>query len=117
MNKPHKHAEIIKAWADGATIEYQTYNGTWVPISHPPWLPSQAYRVKPEPKLVPFSFEDADKIIGKVVKGKIIGNVFLITGVTKHGSVKLANDRFSFESLLDSFTFLDGSPCGKIINE
>ena len=24
MNKPHKHAEVIKAWADGAVIEYKS---------------------------------------------------------------------------------------------
>lgn len=33
MKKPHKHAELIKAWADGAEIEYfNTRNGTWEPI-------------------------------------------------------------------------------------
>ena len=31
--KPHKHAELIKAWADGAEIEYfNTTCNTWEPI-------------------------------------------------------------------------------------
>jgi hypothetical protein len=49
--KPHKHAEFIKAWADGAEI--QTYDGirdVWVDIiSNPAWT-SERYRIKPVPK-------------------------------------------------------------------
>ena len=52
MNKPHKHAEVIKAWADGAVIEYkrddelsewrEVVNGT------PSWSEHFQYRVKPK---------------------------------------------------------------------
>jgi len=49
--KPHKHAEFIKAWADGAEI--QVYDGAldrWVDvIGNPAWT-SERYRIKPEPK-------------------------------------------------------------------
>lgn len=48
--KPHKHAELIKAWADGAEIEvYQPAFGRWEkaePASHT----SFEYRIKHEPK-------------------------------------------------------------------
>lgn len=55
MKKPHKHAELIKAWADGAEIEwvYATQgDGTklWAAIPHPAWDESHEYRIKPEPK-------------------------------------------------------------------
>lgn len=49
--KPHKHAEFIKAWADGAEI--QTYDGirdVWVDIIGNPAWTSERYRIKPEPK-------------------------------------------------------------------
>ena len=51
MKQPHKHAELIKAWADGAEIEWQSSNGTWVPSLEPTWnYPEGRYRIKPEPK-------------------------------------------------------------------
>jgi hypothetical protein len=50
MKTPHKHAEIIKAWADGAEIEYQCAGG-WEQIpEHPYWPEGSVYRIKPEPK-------------------------------------------------------------------
>lgn len=47
--KPHKHAELIKAWADGAEIESQRNDGTWV-IVEPAWSEQCEYRIKPESK-------------------------------------------------------------------
>jgi hypothetical protein len=47
MKTPHKHAELIKAWADGAEIEVQT-NGEWLSIGKPNWNGSVEYRIKPE---------------------------------------------------------------------
>ena len=54
---PHKHAELIKAWADGAEIEQQVPNrlgglGGWQPFNGD-WekLPAYyEYRIKPNPK-------------------------------------------------------------------
>jgi hypothetical protein len=54
--KPHKHAELIKAWADGAEIEFRTrfHNGefsNWSFAESPSWDVSvYEYRIKPEPK-------------------------------------------------------------------
>jgi hypothetical protein len=49
MNKPHKHAEIIKAWADGAEIEFFEH-GKWNTKKHDFWSERYEYRIKPEPK-------------------------------------------------------------------
>ena len=60
MKTPHKHAELIKAWADGAEIEKQdNYQGEWF-IDYKPdwneydykpdWDEYDYYRIKPEPK-------------------------------------------------------------------
>jgi hypothetical protein len=52
--KPHKHAETIKAWADGADIEYRARGSQeWKPIFEGwSWDNSLVAecRVKPEPK-------------------------------------------------------------------
>jgi hypothetical protein len=51
MKKPHIHADVIKAWADGAEIEIcmNTFD-VWIPVAHPNWLPDMRYRVQPEPQ-------------------------------------------------------------------
>lgn len=50
-NSPHKHAEVIKAWADGAEIQFRFQDSkTWHDISSPQWTPEHEYRVKPAPK-------------------------------------------------------------------
>lgn len=48
--KPHKHAELIKAWADGATIEIFTGDGCWMEVPHPSWMRDMEYRIKREPR-------------------------------------------------------------------
>ena len=57
--KPHKHAELIKAWADGAEIEFryvlsnhreivwsEWFNANLTPA----WSEDYEFRIKPEPK-------------------------------------------------------------------
>lgn len=53
MKTPHKHAELIKAWADGAKIEMRAVSGKWVGYEDrdcPTWHELYEYRIKPEPK-------------------------------------------------------------------
>lgn len=49
MNKPHKHAALIKAWADGAEIQ-ELFDGTWRNTFYPRWHETTGYfRIKPTP--------------------------------------------------------------------
>lgn len=51
MKTPHKHAEIIKAWADGSVIEFYSKGGDgWTRSNNPQWYDDYEYRIKPEPK-------------------------------------------------------------------
>ena len=50
MKTPHKHAALIKQWADGAEIEYRDENHRWNRVSMPHWDYDTIQRVKPEPK-------------------------------------------------------------------
>lgn len=46
--KPHPHAALIKAWADGAKIQFfNPFNKKWEDIDEPNWL-AKKYRIKPE---------------------------------------------------------------------
>jgi hypothetical protein len=48
--KPHKHAELIHAWADGAEIESSFDGYVWGLIAEPGWHEDVGYRIKPESK-------------------------------------------------------------------
>ena len=54
MSKPHKWAKEIKAWADGAEIEFRIEGGNeeWreIETSSPSWHKDNEYRIKPQPK-------------------------------------------------------------------
>ena len=45
-NPPHEHAELIKAWADGADIQCNSA-GHWYNILVPYWGNGAGYRIKP----------------------------------------------------------------------
>ena len=51
MKTPHKHADLIKAWADGAeiVIRWRT-DEPWQNCTAPRWDQDCEYRIKPEPK-------------------------------------------------------------------
>ena len=51
MSTPHKHAECIKAWADGKVVEVLNNRyGRWTTVrGHPIWNKQLQYRIKPEP--------------------------------------------------------------------
>ena len=55
----HKHAELIKAWADGATIQRLEKIGFWNDLTIETsidWESHAEYRIKPKPDVV----EDTD---------------------------------------------------------
>lgn len=55
QKKPHKHAELIKAWADGAEIQYQDYRGCWRDTDDPNWNKEIQYRIKPKEPVVRYA--------------------------------------------------------------
>lgn len=54
--KPRKHAAVIKAWADGAKVEYySTVERRWKPIEEPAFSEKVEYRV-----VVPSELSDVE---------------------------------------------------------
>jgi len=64
MKTPHKHAETIKAWADGAEIECRDAESNWQPTGIPGWFDDVQYRVKP----LPMISSKADELIDKLLE-------------------------------------------------
>ena len=51
MKTPHKHAALIKAWAEGATIQFRFVGEDWATLKSPFWDAKDGeYRIKPEPR-------------------------------------------------------------------
>lgn len=52
MNRPHKWAKEIHAWADGAEIEHRWIgNKDWEDAKKPVWTSNELdFRIKPQPK-------------------------------------------------------------------
>ena len=45
---PHKHCEVIKAWADGKEIQAKsTVDGSWINCYSPTFANDAEYRIKP----------------------------------------------------------------------
>lgn len=89
--KPHKHADLIKAWADGAQIQHQGGDGNWYDSpSYPPqmiWYDGTNYRIKPKPEFVPvlhidcllsmaremeYAFQNESNLEGRVWASRLI---------------------------------------------
>lgn len=103
---------VLTAFKNGKDIELDI-NQNWfsIPENYNKWdFVNHTYRIAPEPKLVPFDYND--DLVGKVVKDKsdIIKELIIIQA-TK--SVILGNSEVTYQGLLDYYTFLDGKPCGK----
>lgn len=45
---PHKHAELIKAWADGAEVQVKDFRARWLNMANPTWHEWNEYRIKPK---------------------------------------------------------------------
>ena len=109
---------IIEAFSNGKKIEYSENNSIWYSASTPSWDDKRFYRIKPEPKLVPFTFEDNLLFRDKWIRSK--SDKF--PGMLKIISYNEVNVHTEFSAigykyLLDEYVFDGNEPCGKLINE
>ena len=114
-------SDILLAYSQEKLIQISNNGNQWVE-----WIATNPdsifnynyYRIKPKPKLVPFTFEDNKLFRDKWIYSKI--NEF--PGVLRILSYNNSNIHVEFRaigysSLLRDCEFEDGSPCGKYINE
>lgn len=128
--KAKELSDILKAYSEGKTIQKQALDG-WYDISETYFkyvikdFDRRVLRIKPEKKLVPFTFEDNNLFKDKWVKYK--GKTFLkrVITVMSDRIIIFGNDKYnecdfihvSYEKLLSDYEFEDKSPCGKYIEE
>ena len=111
---------IIEAFSKGELIELKYHDSDLWEETNTLDVDSDIciYRIKPKPKLVPFTFEDNKLFRDKWIYSKI--NEF--PGVLRilsynNSNIHVAFRAIGYSSLLRDCEFEDGSPCGKYINE
>ena len=102
---------VMQAFIEGKKIQLRHFNDSkYYDCTKPGWnWDSYDYRIKPATEYVPFTFEDAEFLIGKPVKHKKDSWVEVITYCNENETSSCM-----YEDLLRDYTFLDGSPCGKL---
>jgi hypothetical protein len=109
---------IIEAFANGKTIEY-LFSGEWRVAAFPDWNPGIKYRIKPDPKLVPFKFEDNLLFRDRWIydKSNIVPGIMRIISYND-SNIHTEFKCIGYKYLLENYCFDDDkSPCGKYINE
>ena len=111
-------APIIKAWSEGKRIECKSRidEDGWYELMGPlSFDPKYQWRIKPEPELVPFDYED--NLIGKIIVEKDIKRKFMVIFQDEHGIIYIdlhfGEINVSYAELLTCYTFIDGTNCGK----
>ena len=117
MKNRHKYHNEIIAFAEGRTIQAK-YIGipnedVWVDDPAPYFDNSKyEFRIKPEPKYIPFTFEDREELRGKWVRNKksyIELMIYIISENHVNGH--------TWEQALEVLEFLDGTPFGKLVED
>lgn len=127
-DKAKELANILLAYSQGKTIQRELSN-SWEDIEE---LKGEDLkqatirlmgdflnlRVKPEPRLVPFTLEDKEIFKNRYVKFKRgSSNIHYLIHTFGPTSVVIGklSSNFSYKELFDLYVFEDDSPCGKII--
>lgn len=116
LEKAKMAVEIGNAILQGKEVQFED-SDSWEHSDTPSLnFSSYNYRVKPEPKYVPFTFEDAKDLIGKAI--------VKMDGTQVQKVVQLNKDyvfsgvgQMDYKWLFNEYTFLDGTPCGKLENQ
>lgn len=107
---------VMQAYEDGKAIEFRDrHSGEWGECSIPLWdWHAFDYRIKPEPKYVPYdSVAEVEK--DKWVVNKTDGIKYQILAIDSlNNSVLLPTRGFKkLDALFRDYTYEDGAPCGK----
>ena len=112
---------LMKAYSEGAIIEFREKPElSWIEASYPDFLKHNEYRIKSQPKLVPFTFEDNKLLQGKYICRNGFTAMYKIIGIDQNGVSLIHSGKFkdiNYNDLFILYCFSDGSNCGKYINE
>lgn len=103
---------VVTAYEEGKSIECRPLtNPNWTDVWDPSWnFDKFEYRVKTQPKLIPFDLND------DLINKEVYSNEYFIKGIITaqtSGYIHLGGNVYSYLTLYNKFKFKDGKPCGK----
>jgi hypothetical protein len=107
---------LLQAYTEGKTIQYKDYN-RWVDVGEPAFDKHSEYRIKPELKYRPWTFEEAPLLV--IFKTKYCDGRFIFNNVSESGYL-YKNTTYDFERMLEDFLYSSDNgktwlPCGTLI--
>lgn len=116
--------KVEQANREGKTIQYKI-SDYWIdrhsPKNHPIYWAKNEYRIKPEPKFIPWTVQTIPKGEPLRFKDWNDGVCFIPTfygsETVKHSWPNRDDSRVTYKELFDHFERLDGSPCGEDVEE
>lgn len=133
--RTEKQLKVMQAYVDGKNIQVSRKNKKeWTDADFPLWdFIVFDYRVKTEPKYRPyknteemiadyktrFKINNPDYTMPLIwIQTCISHNAYLVNAFPKESDhIKVSDFCIYFERLLEDYTYLDGSPCGKLVEE
>lgn len=111
---------IIEAFTKNKVIQYyDEFDNIWINTYEPTWENYTKYRIKPEPKYIPFTFEDMKNVRDKWIY--FSNDTKQLMRINKYTDTKVVfsntsnNTFYNYDDLLKFFSFEDGTPCGKLV--
>lgn len=111
---------VMQAFKEGKTIEFKdnrSVGNEWKRGVKPTWDWNYFdYRVKPEPKYVPYdSVTEVEKDKWIMRKGSNI--IDKITSIDREDNTVYYGVWEDLQHLFEKYTYEDGTPCGKLVEE
>lgn len=120
-NQAKEFYPILKAFAEGATIECRTKPSTlskgwqdmneWTEMKEIEYWHNVEYRIKPEPKLNYRPFKNAEECWAEMQNHQPVGWTKLI-GSIEYSFITDVDDTIRYSDAIKEYTFADGTPFG-----
>ena len=127
QQKAKELAELLNAFADGKQLQFLNDEGYWCDyqatlidiVEEFLGLDNIQIRIKPETKRVPLTMQD---LIDRELSGKTVSLFYddTVLHILKYNSqyiVLINGFNFDYEYLKNNYTFLDGTPCYKEVED
>ncbi len=114
-----KSLPVITAYVEGKYIQYfESHTQKWIDCSEPNFHTTNTYRIKPEKKYRPWTFEEAP--FPCLFRDKVMTNRFIFVKIVINGYYLPNGSFITFEQVLEAFEHSSDNgktwlPCGTLI--
>lgn len=112
---------VMQQYINGRTVQRSILTrNDWVDDNNPTFGVEYDWRIKPEKKLIPFTFGDINMFKDRWISLRTSTHLFRINSIGRNGISISGIHRtqiISYSELFENYMFDDGSNCGKYAEE